>query len=451
MIKKLTILAQRVSPNLRQILSNASWLVTDKILRMAIGLLVGVWTARYLGAENFGIYNYAIAFTTLFTAISGLGLNPIAVREIVQYPQDKEKLLGTTFALKLLGGITTSILAITLIYFVRSNDTLVHSLVAIGTVGEIFLAFDTIDFWFQSQTQSRYSVAAKGMAFVTVNILKIILIQIRAPVIVFSGVLVLEIILSAIGLILVYRKTGNSMRLWKYDHQLAARLLRDSWTLILSGLVIMIYMRSDQLMIGQMIGDQAVGIYSVAARLSEIWYFIPAAIVTSVYPSIIAAKKISEELYYNRVQQLLHCMSLLSYFIAIAVSIFAHQLVQIFGSEYQSAVPVLIVHIWTILFVSSGLVRSLWTTTEGLMKFAFVTTCMGAILNVFLNLLLIKTHGILGAAVATLISQAVASLISNVLFPQTRHMFFYQFRAVLLPNPYIAFKINHNVRQVDVH
>ena len=444
MISKLATLTQKVSPNLRQILGNASWLVADKILRMVVGLFVGVWTARYLGAESFGIYNYAIAFTSLFTAISGLGLNSIVIRDIVQNPHEKQKLIGTSFALKLFGGIATSILAITLIFFVRSNDSLVHLLVAISTIGEIFLAFDVIDFWFQSQTQSQYTVAAKGIAFIIVNIFKIILIQLKCSVVWFSAAIVAEIILSGIGLIFVYHKTGNSIRFWKYDSRVALRLLKDSWTLILSGLVIMIYMRSDQIIIGQLLGDKAVGIYSVAARLSELWYFIPMAVVTSVYPSIIAAKKASDGLYYQRIEKLLHAMSLLSYFLAISVSIVANYLVQIFGVEYQSAAPILIVHIWTILFVSSGLVRSLWTTTEGLMQFAFLTTCMGAILNVLLNFLLIKSFGILGSAVATLISQAVASLIANICFSKTRKMFFYQFKAIIFPNPSLVIRRSYS-------
>ena len=63
---------------------NTSWLFGEKILRMIVGLFVGIWVARYLGPEQFGLFSYAQGFVGLFTAISTLELDGIVVRELIK-------------------------------------------------------------------------------------------------------------------------------------------------------------------------------------------------------------------------------------------------------------------------------------------------------------------------------------------------------------------------------
>ena len=63
---------------------NTSWLFAEKILRMVVGLLVGVWVARYLGPEQFGLLSYALSFVGLFSIVATFGLDEIVVRELVK-------------------------------------------------------------------------------------------------------------------------------------------------------------------------------------------------------------------------------------------------------------------------------------------------------------------------------------------------------------------------------
>ena len=151
--------------NLQNILANTGWLFADRILRMGVGLFVGVWLARYIGPQQFGIYNYAIVFVAMFSAISNLGLDGIVVRNIVRDPVSKDEILGTAFFLKFAGGIITLIVSIGAILLLRSSDSVTCWLVGITAVGAIFQAFDTIDFWFQSQVKSKYTVYVRNAAF----------------------------------------------------------------------------------------------------------------------------------------------------------------------------------------------------------------------------------------------------------------------------------------------
>lgn len=421
--------------NLQKILKNIGWLFADRIFRMGMGLIISVWVARYLGPEQFGIYNYAIAFVMLFGAFATLGLDSIVVRDLVNDPAGKNETLGTAFILKLLGAIAAFFLAVGSISLLRPTDSLMYWLVAIAAAGITFQAFDIIDFWFQSQLQSKYTVYSKNIAFIFIAVSKIILIQIKAPLITFAYLGLAEIILSTLILIILYKLRGNSLIAWRITVSRAKTLLKLSTPLMLSSIAIILYMKIDQIMLGEMVGNKAVGLYSAVTRISEMWYFIPMAISSSVYPTIIEAKKNDENLYYQHLTNLFKLMSILSYAVAIPTTFLSSWLMTaLFGNNYTEAGAALAVHIWAGLFVCLGVVRSLWINTENLMTFSFVTTAMGAICNILLNLYTIPKFQILGASIATVVAYAIATFFSCFLYKKTRKIGFIMLKSILVIN-----------------
>jgi len=392
-------------PNLFRILGNTGWLFFDKILRMGVGLLVIIWMARYLGPEQYGLFSYACAFTVLFSAIATLGLDGIVIRNIVRDDSYKEATLGAAFALKLVGGAAALLLSVGSIVLLRPGETLTHWLVGITAAGMLFQAFDTIDFWFQSQVQSKYVVYARSVAFTFVAIIKIVLILMKAPLIAFAWAGLAEVAIASIGLVLVYQARGHNIRAWTATLTQGRNLLRDSWPLILSGIMIMIYMRIDQVMIGDMVGNAEVGVYSAAVRLAEAWYFIPMAVVGSVFPSIVEAKTISEELFYERLQRLYNLMALMAYLVALPITLAGEWLITtFFGAEYSRAGFMLSVLVWAGLFVNLGVARSSFLTTMNWTRVHFMTVFLGCVVNVGLNYLLIPVYGGMGAVVASCIA-----------------------------------------------
>lgn len=303
MLTKILKIQQKLSPNFRKVIANIFWLMADNVLRLGIGLVVGVWVARYLGPQQFGLLNYSVAFVGLFSVFAKLGLDSIAIRELVRNVASGNEILGTTFILKLVGGIISFLLAIATILLIRTDDPESLWVTGIIALSLIFQIFDGINLWFQSQVQSKYVVYAKNGAYILANAIKILLIQAKAPLIFFAVITLGEVVFSALGLVIVYRLTGHLFKTWKFNFPLARDLLKESWPNILTGFSIAIYMRVDQLMLGSMIGDEAVGIYSVGVRLAEIWYFVPVAISSSVNPAIIRAKQEGEESYYRRIQK----------------------------------------------------------------------------------------------------------------------------------------------------
>ncbi|MEJ1935626.1 flippase [Nostoc sp. NIES-2111] len=417
---------------LREIIANTGWLFADRILRMGISLIVGVWIARYLGVQQYGLFNYALAFVTLFTPILTLGLDEVVVRHVVRESSNKEEILGTTFWLKFLGGVASVILALGSTVLLGERNFLKISLVAILAVSGIFRAAEAIELWFQSQVQAKYTVIAKNIAFLLNSLLKVGLILIKAPLLAFAWATLAELAMIAIGLAIAYQIKGNSFWLWRWSSSVAKNLLKESLPLIFSGFAIMIFMKIDQIMIGQMIGDKEVGVYSAAVRVSELWYFIPAAIVSSVAPSIYAAKDNSEGIYYQRIRQLFQLLNCIALAIAVPMTFLSDKVITaMFGSDYAEAGAILAVHIWTSIFVFMGFASSPWFISEGLNHVSLGKTVFGAILNIILNYLLIPQYAGLGAAIATIISQAAAAFFCNAFDRRTQKLFKIQVQSLI--------------------
>jgi PST family polysaccharide transporter len=403
----------------------------DRILRMGTGLIVGVWVARYLGPGDFGLFNYAQAIVAIFTAVATLGLDRIVVRDLVHHPGQRQSILGTTLALRLAGALAALVVQELTVFVLRPEDRLLPVLVAILGSGMVFQAFDSVDLWYQSQVQSKYSVIAKNVAFLMVAGLKVSLVLTRAPLLSFAWAALAEAALGALLLLIIYRRHAGGLGSWRFEIGWAKALIRDGWPMVLSGFAVMIYMRIDQIMLGQMRGNHDVGVYSAALRFSEIWYFIPMAIVSSVAPSITAAKQLDEAVYYGRIQKLLRVMVLVSLSIIIPVSFLAsYVVVGLYGDSYAAAGPILAIHIWGAVFVFMGVAQGPWFVTEGLMKAYLNRALAGGIVNVLLNLYLIPRFGGLGAAVATLVAQVVSTFLMNALDPRTRRIFWMEARAL---------------------
>ena len=411
-------------PYLKKVLGNTIWLFADKVLRMGTGLVVGVWVARYLGPEQFGALNFASAFAGLFAAIATLGLEGIVVRDIVREPERKYEILSSTLLLKFCGGVAAFLLSLGAIFILRPAESQTHWLMGIIAAGMIFQALDAIDIWFQSQTQSKYAVVAKNMAYVILSAIKVILILNKAPLVAFAYAALAEIIVGGGGLVFFYVRQHAMATLWCPRLDTAKRLLNESWPAIVSGLAIMIYMRIDQVMLAQLSGNREVGIYSAALRFSEIWYIIPSVIVNSVRPSITLAKEESESKYYQQLQRLCNMLVRISYAIAVTMTFASAFIVALFyGNTYAGAGFILGIHIWAAIFVFIGGAMSLWYSNEGLLKYTLVQTILGAVMNVLLNLYLLPLYGGVGAAIATVISYGFAAYLSNALFKKTMIVF----------------------------
>jgi O-antigen/teichoic acid export membrane protein len=413
--------------------ANTFWVFFEQVLRMIAAFVVSIWVARYLGPQQFGVFSYVLAFAALFIVVAKLGLDGILVRDLIGSSNNLRNLyLGTAFWLKF-GASLLILLFFALLMPGDLGSSQTKFYIFIILCGTIFQSFEVIDFYFQSKVLSRYVSICKLAQLLMSSLLKLYLIFIEAELVFFVIVTLVDQITLASSFFLAYRaqKIGN---FYKYfDYRLARQMIKQSWPLVFSSFVIMIYMRIDQIMINEILGPRDVGIYSAAIRISEVWYFIPTILTSSLFPAIVSAKKVGDKIFYSRLQILFSFLTWSAISMAIAISFLANWLIQfLYGESFQGAGGVLIIHIWTGVFVALGVVSGSWFTVENLQRYALYRTVCGAAINIVLNLFLIKKFGIEGAAFATLAAQAMTCFFFDLFTKETRLIFKMKVKAFYL-------------------
>ena len=424
------------SPGFRKYFANTSWLLGERVLRMVVSLLVGIYVARYLGPERFGLLSYTLSFVLLFSSLASFGLDDILVRELVKQPEQRNNLLGTVFWLKVCGtAIMSTTIAVVLQFMAEDQQT--YWMIALITFGFLFQATNVVDFYFQSQVQSKFAVRAQAFQLLLTSIFKIYLVWNQAELIWFAFALMLDQVVVAVLFLLVYHWKIEWFPFLSFTWIQAKKLMIDAWPLIFAGMVVSVYMKIDQVMLKEMLDAKAVGVYAAAVKLCEAWYFVPTAVIASLFPAIITARKNSETLYEERVQKLYDLMVWVAVAVALPTTLFADWVILIlYGADFQEAADVLKMYIWAGVFVSLGVASSKWLIAENLERYSFYSTLLGAILNIVCNFYLIPIYGIRGAALATLISYGTAAYLSMALFEKTRNNFWIATRAL---NPYAVY------------
>ncbi len=412
----------------RRYFANTSWLMAEKILRLTVGLFVGVYVARYLGPERFGILSYAMSVVALFSVFSTLGLDGILVRELIKSPERQNELLGTAFILKL-AGTGLALLLLSVILYITGISGQDGSIILIIAVGLIFQSFNVIQFYFEANVLAKFVAVSQIVSWVAISIIKVVFVLLRLPLVYFAWLIILESLIVAIGLSIIYCRNDFRILRWTFGFKTATALLKNCWPLILSGIAVTLYMKIDQVMIRNMLNAEAVGQYAAAVRLSEALYFVPTVIIASLFPAMVNAKKTSEELYRQRLMRMFSLMVCISVPLSLFFTFFSRHIVTfLYGEEFLEAGLVLAIHIWASISVFLGIVSSKHLLVENFMKISFLRVLIGGFSNLLLNCILIPRYGIKGAAIATGLSYTFA-VFFVILIPKTREHGFMMLRS----------------------
>lgn len=422
----------RHRPGIRASLSNISWLGGDRLMRMFGAVLVGTLVARYLGPANFGFLNYGIAIYGIFNVISNLGLDSLVVREMALNESGEPRILGTAFVLKALASVATTLAAIAAAWILDPHDKKLIVIVALLSFASISQALDVIDYFFQAQIRARYTVVPRTIGFIAGCVARLAAIIFHGGLLVFAWIAALETLLTEIGLVISYIRFRRLVPRWSWHLDHAKMLLAESWPLLISSTMTMIYMRTDQVLLGKLGSMEAVGNYTAAIRFSEIWYAIPVIVTASVMPGLLKTRELNPGRYYARLQIFYQSMILVSVAVTGATLLLGPLMMRLlYGKQFTSAAGILSIHIWTGIFVSVGCVSGHQYVHEKITSTALPRTALAAIVNVILNLLWIPRLGGVGSAMATLVAQVFAAYFADALDPRTRHIFRMKTRAFL--------------------
>ncbi len=387
--------------------ANTGWMFGGQIFSLVVAFFIGAWLARYLGPENYGLVNYAVAFVGLFGFLAGLGTDIVINRDLVKNPGEENKLMGTGFTLRLMGSILAFVSVMIANHFVAA-DRLTHCLIFLYGLSFFLSPFNIVSIYFQAKVQAKNGVRAQLLALAVSSGLKIIFVFSGWSIIWLIMIYVLDSLWLAIGLWLAYWRSGRSASAWAFDKAIAKRLWRDSWPLMLSTAAAYIYLKVDQVMIGRLLGTTEVGLYAAAVKLAEVWYFIPAVICASLFPAIINAKKTDESLYHRRLHNLYVLMVAIAAVIALPIFFLAKPvIIWLFGQSYLLSVPILQIYIWSGVGFFFGAAISQRLVAENKSSLIFLSNLAAMVVNIGLNFWLISFIGLTGAAWSTLISYLV--------------------------------------------
>ncbi|WP_266364919.1 flippase [Tellurirhabdus rosea] len=408
-------------------LKNTAWILFDRIFRMTSSLIVGLWLAQYFGPEKYGLWSYAFLIPSILTPIVNLGLTNIIINKVGYLHQnERKKLLLTSFILRL----TLAIIAYTFLNSLiiwAEKDVLLKTLILYTSSNLLVIPFEVIDLHFQTTNNAVKSIKAKSSAFIVGTAIKLYFLLNGAGIESFAYTIIIENILSVTLLIINYLEEKRSKVEFNFQPEFAKNLLKDSFPIMISELLIYLYMRLDQYMIKYLSGNEELGLYSAAQKLSESWYFIAGALTTSFLPNIISQWNSNKELFYSKYQKLLNSLAIIAIMISIIVSLSSPIIENIiFRGKFNGVGLILSIHIWTGIPVFLGVGSNTLFILNNLQKSILVRSFFGIAINLSLNLLLIPHFGAVGASIATLCSQIFTSYVINYLYKNTREIFLMQ-------------------------
>lgn len=374
--------------------------------------------ARYLGSSNFGLLNYALSLVAFFLAGVGLGFDTIVIRELNTRPDQHRRIMGSALVLRLVAGLAATAVAPLVVLLLQPGDRTALMLTAITALTLPLQAIDTLELPFHAVLKSRTAVASRSLGVFGTLVARVALLAARAKLAWFAAALLLEKPLGAVILLRRLHAAGDRIRDWRYDRQLARQLLRDGWPLMISGLCIIVYMRSDQILITGMLGPGANGMYSAAVRLVEQIFVIPGIFSRSLAPK---AVQLDDAEFLPYVRRLATRMVWAGIGLTVAMEFASGPLIELlYGDEYKDAAPVLRMLSLNVVFMSYTAARSMIVLRYNLFKFDTLFISVSAVANVTLNYLLIPRYGIEGAVAGSIVAQAGMLVALPLLHPRTR-------------------------------
>jgi PST family polysaccharide transporter len=406
---------------------NIFWMVADRVWRMAISLVIGVWVIRYLGPDYFGEINYVLAFIGIATVVTSFGMESFLIKELVNSPERKSEIVYSAFVLRL-GAAAVSFFFL-LVFLYLTNEPVKVFLLFFLLVMQLFTnAFAVVDLALQAELRSKVTIITRNIFFVFGALLKAIAIITHQGIYVFALLTVLDISLADIYLFFYYRRKqqGGGRRL---QRSYLKTLAQKAVPFLLSNVAVVLYMKIDQVLLGKLANTKEVGYFTATTKVAEVFYFIPLVITGSMFGMLINARKEAMAKYLSIARKIFFYLLAFGTFVSVLIYFFSGPVIMLlFGSKFLPSVGVLEMYIWSVVFIYGGVaINQLLVIEEG-QKVILYKTLIGVCLNIVLNVVLIPQYGAMGAAVATLATQFVSSIAANFFFKQSRQCFINYFR-----------------------
>lgn len=388
-------------------------------LSRVLGLVIIVIVTRGLGVEAFGLFSFAVGFSSILVVLADLGINNLLQREIARQRGAVNAWVSNALTIKILLSIVTvaaTVLAAWLLGY--REETLRLVLLAIitlsiesitGVLASAFVAFEKVGVTTTINT-GRTALRLGLIALLAVS-------GLNAMTILF--VYLLSQLASLIAHSLTYHLHLNRFR-WDGRWKQGVGVLRKGFPFGMATIFIMIYFKIDIAMLSSMQGDAAVGLYSAAYNLIDSLSYIPIALSTALLPVASRFYGGKNKELIDLAEQSVRFLFMLSLPIAVGTTVLAPGIIQLlYGPTYRDAAAALAVLAWTTIPLFYTYLLGLLLVASDHEKIGMFTTGGAAALNILLNFLLIPSMSFVGAAIATVATE-FCLMVLNIYFVRTR-------------------------------
>lgn len=391
----------------------------SNILSKIFSFCGGILLVRVLTKEEMGIYSYSENILALFLIINGFGMPEGLLQYGSKYDSKEEKKSYIKYALKI--GFLSNIFLGTLILIYSKYGTF-----KIESSREIFFlmfAFPTINTLFSIiQIKLRIELRNKEMAkFSNINtFFNIAGMTLGGYIYGIVGVVIGKYIGNIFSILISFSTIKNIFFNWSKIYSLTTErkkeMLKFSSTAMLNNGISNLLYIADVFLIGMIIGNEKIlASYKTATLIPFALNFIPLSVMTYIYPYF---AKNSENINWIRKKylEMIKYFGIFNFIISLGLIIFSKLIIKmIFGEIYlDSLQPFIILSIGyffaaTIRIPSGNVLASI-----GRIKFNFYNALISGSINIFLDVLLIKRFGSIGAAYATLLVFIISGIIGNI-------------------------------------
>lgn len=426
-------------PLSKKYLGNSLLVSLEQGVGIFLVAVVGILSARYFQPESYGLLSYTYSFVGLFAAFVTLGMDSILIKEIVSNSKNANRIISSAFYVRFLFSLIAYLIVIVNASFFQTNEQIKIMLLIYGWI-LIFKTLETFRKFFEANADLRVISSIRILALFIFVAIKVAAILMGVNLSTFAIIMVLEILILNIAYaILYFRKSQYFLSDFIPSKTIMSGLLKQSWPLFISSIMVSVFMKIDQVMVQHYLGSRATGIYAASVKISEMWYFVPMAISAALSPSLIDSYNKNKAKFNLRIQQLLSLLLYIAVFVSILVTFLKTEIVQIlYGPSYLEAINPLAISVWASTFVFLGVGIHNWIILHQGQKYMTINTILGAVINILCNMILLPRYGIAGAAIATLIAYSFSSFFGYLLFPLTRRAFLIQLKSInfmVLLNP----------------
>lgn len=408
---------------------NVSWIFVGNVFHAILAFLLNIYVARMLTLNDNGLITYSTSWINFFTAVGTLGFNGIISREFSRNEKKANQYIWSCIFARVLFSFLAIILLQFIVWISSPSEGLLHIIVLCQSSTILFSSFDIFIYWYQYKNQAKITACYRLIAFAISAIWRVVAIGICNNLVFYIAGVSVETLFFVFFLYTFYKRHYTKYLCIKRETM--TYMLRISYPFIFSAILSTIYGQADKIMLKSMIDNSAVALYNASATLAGLVVIIPTTLIEGFRPDIMDAKFSNEALYQKRLRQLYSIVFWCCILYGVFITIFANQIIlTLYGEKYIGAVSALSLIVWYTSFSYFGAINNVYMVAEDKQKWVQVTTFVGAIANIVMNFMLIPLWGIVGAALASLLTQIIANFILMAIIPDLRKGFFIMVRGI---------------------